>query len=54
MKSIVETVKIDRLVIGTEKAREFIDALERLCQAYASVRDASNGDGYTFKFNIEA
>lgn len=53
-KGIVQTVLIKNLVVGTEKPEEFIDALERLCQSYCSVQDASNGDGYTFKFNVEA
>ena len=50
----VETVKIESLVIGTENAIKFINELERLCQAFASVQDAENGDGYTFKFNVES
>ena len=54
MVSTVQTVKIESLVLGTEKPEEFIDALERLCVSYASVKEASNGDGYTFKFNVES
>jgi len=50
--SIVQTVKIENLVIGTEQPEKFTDAIENLCRAYASVQDAENGDGYTFKFNI--
>jgi len=52
-KSIVQTVKIGNLVIGTEQPEKFIDAIENLCRVYASVQDAENGDGYTFKFNVE-
>ncbi len=51
-RAIVETVIIDKLVLGTEHSQDFIDALERLCQHYASVSDAENGDGYTFKFKV--
>lgn len=53
-RSIVQTVKIKSLVVGTEHPERFIDELERLCQAFASVTDAKNGDGYTFKFNVES
>ena len=47
--AIVQTVSIDRLCIGTEHPEQFIDELETLCQRFASVQDASNGDGYVFK-----
>lgn len=50
----VRTVKIESLVLGTEHPEKFIDELERLCQTFTSVQDAKNGDGYTFKFNVEA
>jgi len=53
-KSVVQTVKIENLVVGTDQPEKFIDALEDLCRAYASVQDAENGDGFTFKFNVES
>ena len=52
-KSIVQTVKVEYLCVGTEHPEKFIDELERLCQSFASVQDATNGDGYTFKFSVE-
>jgi len=48
----VQTVRIDRLCIGTEFPVVFIAELERLCQLFASVQEASNGDGYVFKFEV--
>lgn len=50
----VQTVKIERLILGTATPEKFIDELERLCQKFASVAEASQGDGFTFKFNVEA
>jgi hypothetical protein len=50
---MVKTVKIESLVIGTEKPEQFIDALDKLCQHFSSDPETSGGNGYTFKFNVE-
>lgn len=54
LKSQVQSAIIERLVIGTDHPARFIVELERLCQQFASVADATNGDGYTFTFKVES